>query len=59
MDFTANYVVVGDLATALGLSAFGFVAGPFIYLGHKLVWDYRGSPGALPRVAGAREGNAR
>jgi uncharacterized membrane protein len=44
MDFTVNYVVVGELATAAALSAFGFVVGPFIYLGHEMVWDYYGSP---------------
>jgi uncharacterized membrane protein len=55
MDFTANYVVVGDLATAMGLSAFGFVVGPFVYLGHEMAWDYCGSPRErpldLPRAA--------
>jgi uncharacterized membrane protein len=44
VDFTATYVVVGDLATAAGLSAFGFVVGPFVYLGHEMAWDYYGSP---------------
>jgi uncharacterized membrane protein len=44
MDFTANYVVVGDVVTALGLSAFAFVVGPFVYLGHEKLWDYYGSP---------------
>ena len=39
MDFTATYVVVGDVATAAGLSAFGFVFGPFVYLGHEMLWD--------------------
>jgi hypothetical protein len=48
MDFTATYVVVGDLVTALGLSAVGFVIGPFIYLGHEMVWDYYGSRRVLP-----------
>jgi uncharacterized membrane protein len=48
MDFTANYVVVGELATAVGLSAFGFVVGPFVYLGHEMAWDYYGSPRARP-----------
>jgi uncharacterized membrane protein len=43
-DFTATYVVVGDLATAAGLSAFAFVVGPFVYLGHEKLWDYYGSP---------------
>ena len=44
MDFTTNYVVVGDVATAVGLSAFAFVVGPFVYLGHEKLWDYYGSP---------------
>jgi uncharacterized membrane protein len=45
MDFTTNFVVIGDLATAAGLSAFGFVLGPFVYLGHEAAWDYLESPG--------------
>jgi uncharacterized membrane protein len=44
MDFTTNYVVVGDLATAAGLSAFGFVVGPFVYLGHEKAWGSFGRP---------------
>src|SRR6516162_2973785 len=44
MDFTVNYVVVGDVVTAVGLSAFAFVVGPFVYLGHEKLWDYYGSP---------------
>ncbi len=46
MDFTANFVVVGNVATAAALSASGFVLGPFVYLGHEMAWDYYGSPGA-------------
>jgi uncharacterized membrane protein len=46
MDFTTNYVVIGDLVAAAGLSAFGFVVGPFIYLAHEKVWDRFGSPEA-------------
>ena len=42
MDFTTIYVVVGDLATAAGLSAFGFVVGPFVYYGHEWAWDRYG-----------------
>ncbi len=45
MDFTTNYVVVGDLAMAVALSASGFILGPFVYLGHEMAWDYFGSPG--------------
>jgi uncharacterized membrane protein len=44
IDFTTNFVVVGDLATAAALSASGFVLGPFVYLGHEMAWDYYGSP---------------
>ena len=44
LDFTTNYVVVRDVATAAGLSAFAFVVGPFIYLGHEKLWDYYTSP---------------
>jgi uncharacterized membrane protein len=44
MDFTSNYVVIGNFATAAGLSAVGFVIGPFVYLGHEMVWDYYSAP---------------
>jgi uncharacterized membrane protein len=44
VDFTTNFVVVGDLVTAVGLSASGFILGPFVYLGHEMVWDRYGSP---------------
>jgi uncharacterized membrane protein len=40
MDFTTNFVVVGDVATAVGLSAAGFLLGPFVYWGHEKVWDH-------------------
>jgi hypothetical protein len=40
MDFTMNFVVVGDLATAAALSASGFILGPFVYLAHEMAWDY-------------------
>ena len=45
MDFTTNFVVVGDLATAATLSASGFILGPFVYFGHEWLWDHYGSPG--------------
>jgi uncharacterized membrane protein len=44
MDFTVNFVVVADLATAAALSASGFILGPFVYFGHEWVWDRYGSP---------------
>ena len=46
LDFTTHYVVVGNLATAAALSAFGFVITPFAYFGHEMAWDYYGSPRA-------------
>ena len=46
LDFTTHYVVVGNLATAAALSAFGFVVSPFAYFGHEMAWDYYGSPRA-------------
>jgi uncharacterized membrane protein len=47
MDFTTNYVVVGDLATAATLSASGFILGPFVYFGHEWLWDRYGAPGPV------------
>jgi uncharacterized membrane protein len=44
MDFTTNYVVVGDVATAVILSASGFILGPFVYFGHEWLWDRYGAP---------------
>ena len=44
IDFTTNYVVVRDAATAAGLTAFGFVLGPFVYLGHEMLWDHYITP---------------
>jgi uncharacterized membrane protein len=42
IEFTTNYVVVGDLATAALLSSFGFFLGPFVYYGHELAWEHFG-----------------
>jgi uncharacterized membrane protein len=42
MDFTTNYVVVGDVASAVLLSASGFILGPFVYYGHEKAWEYFG-----------------
>jgi hypothetical protein len=30
--------------TAAALTAFGFVLGPFVYLGHEMLWDYYSAP---------------
>jgi uncharacterized membrane protein len=40
VDFTTNYVVVGNVAEAVILSATGFVLGPFVYFGHEKAWEY-------------------
>jgi uncharacterized membrane protein len=51
MDFTMNFVVVGDLVTAVALSASGFILGPFVYLGHEMVWDhYRSTEELMPEL---------
>lgn len=39
LDFTANMVVIGNLATAAGLSAFGLIGAPLFYFGHELFWN--------------------
>jgi uncharacterized membrane protein len=38
-EFTVNFVVVGDAATAAILTAPFAILGPFIYLGHEKAWD--------------------
>ncbi|HTR87348.1 MAG TPA: DUF2061 domain-containing protein [Reyranella sp.] len=43
VEFTTNYVVVGDVATAALLSSFGFFLGPFVYYGHELAWERYGT----------------
>ena len=42
LDFTSNLVVLGEVATAAGLSGFAMVAGPLFYLAHETVWNYYG-----------------
>jgi uncharacterized membrane protein len=42
LDFTVNYVVLGEFATAAGLSAFALVVGPLFYLAHETVWNHFG-----------------
>ena len=34
LDFSTNFLVIGELGTAAGLSAFALVAGPIFYLVH-------------------------
>ncbi|MBV8510013.1 MAG: DUF2061 domain-containing protein, partial [Xanthobacteraceae bacterium] len=42
IDFGANYVVIGELATAAGLSSLSLVAGPIAYFTHEAAWHYIG-----------------
>ena len=42
LDFTMNFVVIGELGTAAGLSTFNLVVGPLFYLGHEAAWNYFG-----------------
>ncbi len=44
LDFSFNYVVLGELATAAGLSAFSLIAGPVFYFVHEAAWNHLGSP---------------
>ena len=59
LDFTTNYVVIGEVATAAGLSTFNLIAGPLFYLAHEAVWNYFGSSDdavdLAALTAGARE----
>ncbi len=58
LDFTTNYIVIGELATAAGLSTFNLVAGPLFYFTHEALWNYLGHPGSgveVPLVSPAGE----
>ena len=62
LDFTTNYLVIGEVTTAAGLSTFNLVAGPLFYLSHEAVWNYLdpteaadpSSPAAEARATGRR-----
>jgi uncharacterized membrane protein len=38
-EFSVNYFVVRDFVLASKLSAFGIVAGPFVYIAHEKAWE--------------------
>jgi uncharacterized membrane protein len=65
LDFTSNYIVIGELTTAAGLSTFSFIVGPLFYLGHEAVWNYLGPDEnaavdfkvPLPQWVGAKKGD--
>ena len=40
LDFTTNYIVIGEFATAAGLSTFNLFAGPLFYFAHEAAWNY-------------------
>jgi uncharacterized membrane protein len=45
-DFGANYFVIGELATAAGLSSVSLVAGPIFYFAHEAAWHFYGPASA-------------
>jgi len=49
VDFGANYFVIGELATAAGLSSLSLVAGPIAYFAHEAAWHYYGPASARHR----------
>ena len=46
VDFGANYFVIGELATAAGLSSLSLVGGPIAYFAHEAAWHYYGPASA-------------
>ncbi|MBV8089775.1 MAG: DUF2061 domain-containing protein, partial [Alphaproteobacteria bacterium] len=40
LDFTTNYVVLGELAVAAGLSTVSLVVGPIYYFTHETLWNH-------------------
>ena len=61
LDFTTNYVVIGEFATAAGLSTYNLIAGPLFYLAHEAGWNYFGpdddAVDLAAVTAGSREAN--
>jgi uncharacterized membrane protein len=52
LDFTMNYLVIGEVATAAGLSTFNLVVGPLFYLSHEAAWNYLDPAGATADASG-------
>ena len=46
LEESANYFVLGELATAAGLSSLSLVAGPIAYFAHEAAWHYYGPASA-------------
>jgi uncharacterized membrane protein len=51
LDFTGNYLVLGEPATAAGLSAISLVGGPLFYFLHEGSWNYLAGSGKLDLAA--------
>jgi len=51
LDFTANFLVLGELGVAAGLSAISLVGGPLVYFLHESTWNYLSSSGRLELVS--------
>jgi len=51
LDFTANFLVLGEVGTAAGLSALSIVGGPLVYFVHESTWNYLNNSGRLERVS--------
>jgi uncharacterized membrane protein len=46
VGFGANYFVIGEVATAAGLSGLSLIAGPIAYFAHEAIWHYYGPASA-------------
>jgi uncharacterized membrane protein len=44
LDFGWNYIILGELTTAAGLSALNLMVGPFFYFLHEAIWNYVSVP---------------
>ena len=58
LDFTTNYVVIGEFATAAGLSTYNLIAGPLFYLAHEAAWNYLGPDDDAVDLRGSHGGRA-
>lgn len=52
LDFATNYMILGEPATAAGLSAINVVGGPLFYFVHETTWNYLVGSGKVDRAAG-------
>ncbi len=47
LDFAWNYIILGEIGMAAGLSALNLGVGPIFYFVHESAWNYFGSPARL------------